>query len=165
MRLYIGNKNYSSWSLCVWLTLRVKGLAFDEVLRPFDVGNDFADYFEFSPSGRVPTLVDGCTTVWESLAILEYVAEQKPNAGLWPTARGARTFARCIAHEAHAGFAALRTACPLNMRRPIAALGIDRVVRKDVSRIEAIWTQCLNLYGGPYLLGSSFTIADGLFAP
>lgn len=165
MKLYIGNKNYSSWSLRVWLTMKMKGIAFDEDLRTFDVENEYADFFEFAPHGKVPALSHGGQTVWETLAILEYLAEQFPEAGLWPDDIVRRTEARCIANEMHAGFLALRAACPMNMRRRVEAVPVDRFVRKDVARIEEIWGGCLDRFGGPFLFGDSFTIADGMFAP
>lgn len=165
MKLYIGNKNYSSWSLRVWLTLKMKGIEFEEDLRPFDVENEYADFAEFSPTLKVPVLSDQGRTVWESLAILEYLAERHPDAGLWPSDFGARTHARCLAHEMHAGFMALRAACPMNMRRRSEAIPVGREVRKDVARIEAIWTECLEQYGGPFMFGREFTIVDGMYAP
>ncbi|MEO0459586.1 MAG: glutathione S-transferase family protein [Myxococcota bacterium] len=165
MKLYIGNKNYSSWSLRVWLTLRMHNIEFEEILRPFDVENDFADYFEFSPSGKVPALEDGTLRVWESLAILEYVAERFPDRPLWPDDLPARTYGRSIAHEIHGGFGALRAACPMNMRRRIETVPIDATVRKDIARIESIWTEALSIHGGPFLLGDTFSIADGMYAP
>ncbi|MEM9496136.1 MAG: glutathione S-transferase family protein [Pseudomonadota bacterium] len=165
MKLYIGNKNYSSWSLRVWLTMKMKGIPFEEELRPFDVENEYADFFEFSPHGKVPVLIDDGQTVWESLAILDYLAEKFPNKSLWPEDRKTRTHARCVCHEMHAGFMALRAACPMNMRRRIEAIPLDKGVRKDITRIEAIWTECLDVYGGPFLFGESFSIADGMYAP
>ncbi|QUL37632.1 glutathione S-transferase family protein [Erythrobacter sp. JK5] len=165
MKLYIGNKNYSSWSLRVWLTMKVKGIDFEEDLRAFDVENEYADFFEFAPHGKVPVLTHNGLTVWETLAILEYLAEQFPEARLWPADRSARAEARCIANEMHAGFMALRAACPMNMRRRVEAVPTDRHVRKDVARIESIWSGCLDRFGGPFLFGKDFTIADGMFAP
>lgn len=165
MKLIIGNKNYSSWSFRVWLTMRVHGLDFQEELRPFDVANDYADFFEFAPHGKVPVLVDEGTTVWETLSILEYLAERYPDKALWPASREARAHARSVANEMHAGFMALRAACPMNMRRAVAPLAVDERVRKDVRRVEALFDDCLTRYGGPYLLGERFTIADGMFAP
>lgn len=165
MKLYIGNKNYSSWSFRVWLTLKAKGVAFEEDLRPFDVENEYADYAAFSPTLKVPVLADGEATVWESLSILEYIAETFPNHGLWPAGLEDRAFARSISNEMHAGFLALRAACPMNMRRKVESIPIDRFVKKDIVRIEQIWTECLDTYGGPFLMGPEFTIADGMYAP
>ncbi len=165
MKLIIGNKNYSSWSFRVWLTLRVHGIEFEEDLRTFDVENEYADFFEFAPHGKVPVLVDNGLTVWETMAILEYLAEKYPSAGLWPEDPLHRAEARSISNEMHAGFMALRAACPMNMRRRIEPVPIDRAVNKDVARIEQIWADCLAKHGGPYLFGDTFTIADGMFAP
>ncbi|MEM6703321.1 MAG: glutathione S-transferase family protein [Acidobacteriota bacterium] len=165
MKLFIANKNYSSWSLRVWLALRVKGIPFSEDLRAFDVENEYADFLEFSPTGKVPVLVDQGRTLWESLAILEYVAETRPQAGLWPEDEATRAEARCAAHEMHAGFLPLRAACPVNLRRRVEALPVDAAVQKDVRRIETLWEGCLESYGGPFLFGSDFTIADAMYAP
>lgn len=165
MKLFIGNKNYSSWSYRVWLTLKMKGIPFTEDLRPFDVENEYADYAEFSPTLKVPVLLDESTTVWESLSILEYVAEKFPDAGLWPTNSADRVYARSISHEMHAGFLALRAACPMNMRRKIEQIPPDKAVRKDIARVEQIWAKSLENYGGPFLMGREFTIADGMYAP
>lgn len=165
MRLIIGNKNYSSWSLRVWLTLKAHNIAFEEDLRTFDVENEYADFFEFAPHGKVPVLIDGDLTIWETLSILEYLAEKFPEAGLWPSDAAARAKARSLSNEMHAGFLALRAACPMNMRRRIEPVPIDRAVKKDIARIEQIWADCLKTYGGPFLFGETFTIADGMFAP
>jgi glutathione S-transferase len=144
--------------------MKVAGINFEEDLRPFDVENNYADFFEFSPTGKVPTLQHDSLTLNESLAILEYLAELYPNKNLWPSDLRQRATARCIAHEMHAGFAALRAACPMNMRRAHRAIEVDQAVQKDVKRIEAIWTQCLRTSGGPFLFGE-FCIADAMYAP
>ncbi|MEM6908743.1 MAG: glutathione S-transferase family protein [Pseudomonadota bacterium] len=165
MKLYIGNKNYSSWSLRVWLTMKVCGVPFEEDLRPFDVANNYADFFEFAPHGKVPVLNDAGVTVWETLAILEYLADRFPRNGLWPADPRVKADARSIANEMHGGFMALRGACPMNMRRKIERIAIDEAVRKDIVRIEAIWDERLAAHGGPFLYGKDFTIADGMYAP
>lgn len=164
MKLLIGNKNYSSWSYRVWLTMKVKGIDFEEDLRKFDVENDYADFFEFSPTGKVPVLQHDGNTVYESLAILEYLAELHPEKNLWPESQEKRNEARCIANEMHAGFLALRAACPMNMRRVIGKIDISDAVQKDITRIETIWADCLATNGGPYLFGD-YSIADGMYAP
>lgn len=164
MRLYIANKNYSSWSMRPWIAMRVAGVEFEEVLVLFDDEARNSEFARFSPSGKVPVLVDGDLTVWESLAIMEYVAEKFPDAGLWPRDRLARARARAVASEMHAGFAALRKACPMNMRRKTREIEIGRDTSKDVARIEALWAQCLGDSGGPFLFGD-FSIADAMFAP
>lgn len=165
MKLFIGNKNYSSWSFRVWLTLKVHDIAFEEDLRPFDVENEYADFFEFAPHGKVPTLFDDGLTVWETMAILEYLAEKFPQEQLWPADAKRRAEARAISNEMHAGFLSLRAACPMNMRRRIEPIPIDKVVKKDIARIEQIWADCLSKHGGPFLFGERFTIADGMYAP
>ena len=164
MKLYIGNKNYSSWSLRVWLALKVKKIPFEEDLRPFDVENDYADFFEFSPTGKVPVLRTGNQTIWESLSILEFLAEEFPDRKLWPQDALLRSEARSISHEMHAGFVSLRSACPMNMRRRIESIDVDSAVMKDVRRIEQMWDHCLSESGGPFLYGD-FSIADAMYAP
>ncbi|MCB1384352.1 MAG: glutathione S-transferase family protein [Nitratireductor sp.] len=164
MRLHIGNKNYSSWSFRPWIAMKAKGVAFEEVLTPFDDEGGNPKFREFSPTGKVPTLVDGDLTVWESLAILEYLAERFPDAGFWPADRAARAHARAVANEMHGGFSALRSACPMNMRRDIRPIAVSDGVRKDVARIETLWADCLKTYGGPFLF-ADFSNADAMFAP
>ena len=164
LHLFIGNKNYSSWSLRPWIALSVKAIPFEEHLVPFDFGNGNRAFANFSPTGKVPVLHDGDLVVWESLAILEYLADRFPEAGLWPENGKDRAIARAISAEMHSGFQALRSACPMNMRRTPAPLDIDGAVRADVARIEAIWTEALATSGGPFLFGS-FSNADAMFAP
>ena len=164
MKLFIGNKNYSSWSFRPWLGMKVQNTVFDEVLVPFEdeIGNP--KFREFSPTGKVPCLVDGDLTVWESLAILEYAADRFPEKPYWPTDMGARATARAVAHEMHGGFSALRNECPMNMRREHREIEVSDQVRKDVSRIETLWDQCLQKSGGPFLFGE-FCNADAMYAP
>ncbi len=164
LELIIGNKNYSSWSLRPWIALTYCGIAFRETLSPFDDDNHNVHYLAFSPVARVPVLKRGSATIWESLAILEYLAEVFPDARLWPSELEVRTKARVISNEMHAGFGALRNACPMNMRRAVRRLEVGEPVRKDVSRITDIWTEALNCSGGPFLFGR-FTIADAMYAP
>jgi len=164
MKLFIGNKNYSSWSFRVWLTMKVRNIEFEENLRPFDVANDYADFFTFSPTGKVPVLQHKGSTIYESLSILEYLAELYPKKNLWPEEQITRSNARCIANEMHAGFTALRAACPMNMRRKISRIELSEATVKDIHRIETIWTECLKKSGGPYLFGK-YSIADGMYAP
>lgn len=162
--LFIGNKNYSSWSFRPWIALRHKQIPFLETLVPFDFENGNPKFSEFSPSRKVPVLKDGDLTVWDSLAILEYAADCYPGAGLWPEDNKARALARSISAEMHSGFAALRGACPMNMRRPAEVRLVDAAVKADVARIEQIWETGLVTSGGPFLFGD-FTIADAMFAP
>ncbi len=164
MRLYIGNKNYSSWSFRPWIAMKAKGIDFEEVLVPFDDAGGNPKFREFSPTGKVPTLVDGDLTIWESLAILEYLRDRFPEKGFWPSDQKARAHARSIANEMHGGFGGIRNACPMNMRREIRSIAINDAVRRDVSRIEALWAECLEKYGGPFLFGG-FSNADAMFAP
>ncbi|MEO0329633.1 MAG: glutathione S-transferase family protein [Pseudomonadota bacterium] len=164
MKLYIGNKNYSSWSLRPWIALRQASIEFEEVLVPFEdeIGNP--KFKTFSPTGKVPCLQDGDLTVWESLAILEYLADRFPDSCLWPEDISARALARCVANEMHGGFTALRNECPMNMRRDHYEIAVSDGVRNDVARIEKLWDECLQKSGGPFLFGA-FTNADAMFAP
>lgn len=164
MRLYIGNKNYSSWSMRPWIAMRAKGIDFEEELIPFndDAGNP--KFREFSPTGKVPVLVDGELRVWESLAILEYLHDKFPDAGFWPQDIATRAAARAFASEMHAGFNALRSTCHMNIRRPVRAIEVGEGVRRDVARIEELWRDCLDVWGGPFLFGE-FCNADAMYAP
>lgn len=162
--LYIGNKNYSSWSMRPWLAMKGCGVPFSEVLIPFNDEGGNPKFKEISPTGRVPVLHHGDVRIWESLAIIEYVAELYPDAGLWPQAPADRARARSYAMEMLSGFRALRGACPMNIRRPVRAISLPEGVMADVARIEAIWTEALARSGGPFLFGA-FTAADAMFAP
>lgn len=168
MKLYIGNKNYSSWSLRVWLAMKINGLSFTTDLRPFDVENDYIDFYEFSPHGKVPVLIHEGETIWESLAILEYLAEIYPEKHWWPNDPKAKIKARCLANEMHAGFMALRSTYPMNIRRKPATIKVDpsisHAVNKDLKRVKQIWTECLTTSKGPFLFGQ-FSIADAMYAP
>jgi glutathione S-transferase len=168
LTLVIGNKNYSSWSLRPWLALKHAGLAFDEVRISLRQPGTTQRILQYSPSGRVPCLVDGALAVWDSLAICEYVNEQYAAGRLWPADVGARARARSIAAEMHSGFAALRTHMSMDIRslypeRGAAALGRADVAA-DVTRIQSLWNDCLGASGGPLLFGD-FSIADAFFAP
>lgn len=164
LELFIGNKNYSSWSFRPWIALTHKEVPFRETLVPFDFDNGNPKFQAFSPSRKVPVLKDGDLTVWDSLAILEYVAELFPEAGFWPKDRSDRARARAISAEMHSGFPDLRGACPMNMRRPSETLHVNAAVKADVARIVDIWQECLDRSGGPFLFGD-FTIADAMYAP
>jgi glutathione S-transferase len=164
LTLYIGNKNYSSWSFRPWIALEGCGIAFEEVLIPFDFPAGNPRIREVSPTGKVPMLVHDGFKVWESLAIIEYVAELFPDAGLWPRDRQARAIARSISMEMLAGFRALRNACPMNIRRPVSRLDLPEGVMDDVARIETIWRDMRARSGGPFLFGA-FSGADAMFAP
>ena len=164
MKLFIGNKNYSSWSFRPWIAMKAKGIEFEEILIPFDDEGGNPEFRKFSPSGKVPVLVDNGLTVWESLAILEYLHDKFPDAGFWPQNIAKRAAARAFASEMHAGFNALRSACPMNMRREIRAIEVGDAVFRDVWRIETLWSECLEKSGGPFLFGD-FCNADAMYAP
>ncbi|MDR7030214.1 glutathione S-transferase family protein [Rhizobium rosettiformans] len=162
--LIIANKNYSSWSFRPWIALTAKGIPFREELIPFGPGATHPKFRELSPTGKVPVLHHGTLRVWESLAIIEYVAELYPDAGLWPSEQESRSLARSISMEMLSGFRALRGACPMNMRRPVKAIELPDGVMADVARIEAIWREMRQRSGGPFLFGD-FSAADAMFAP
>ena len=164
LKLILGNKNYSSWSLRPWIAMKVAGIAFDEVVIPLYEGDWKAQIAKHTPAGKVPVLIDGNTTVWESLAILEYLAEKFPEAELWPKDAPARSHARAISAEMHAGFAPLRQKCPMNMWLPPKPRPQNEEVMANVRRIEAIWRECLTRSRGPFLFGE-FGAADAMYAP
>jgi glutathione S-transferase len=172
LTLVIGNKNYSSWSLRPWLAMKMAGVAFDEIRVPLSQPDSKAHILRYSPSGKVPCLIDagdaGKLTVWDSLAICEYVNEACADGRLWPAERAARARARAAAAEMHSGFAPLRTHMSMDIRarkfeRGAAALARDDVAA-DVARIRAVWFDALADSGGPFLFGD-FSIADAFFAP
>ena len=165
-RLIIGNKAYSSWSLRPWIALKMAGIPFEEQMIPLQQPQTPAALKAASPAARVPVLCDGDVTVWESLAILEYLADRHPDAKLWPSDVKARAYARAIATEMHSGFAALRSACPMNVRWQTVWRDRGASVNADIKRIKEIWTESRNRYGGqgPFLMGS-FTAVDAMYAP
>ena len=170
MKLVIANKNYSSWSLRPWLLLTELGIPFEEVLIPF--GQTFDDpewkraISAFTPAGKVPALLDGEIQVWESLAIMDHVADLRPDLPVWPREPAARAMARSVAAEMHAGFQALRGACPMNLARQFQPRDRGAKVAADVARITAIWRDARARFGeaGPFLFGA-FGAADAMFAP
>jgi glutathione S-transferase len=166
LHLNIGNKNYSSWSFRPWIAMKVAGIAFDEEVHSLDAEDFKERVTRISGTGKVPALADGKAQVWESLAILEYLAEKFPDAGLWPADPAARAHARAIAAEMHAGFVPLRRALPMNMWRPVIRRALAPDVQSNVRRIEAIWTDCRTRHGadGPFLFGR-FGAADAMYAP
>ena len=166
MKLVIGNKNYSSWSFRPWIAMKVAGLPFDEEVISLYVDGSREQILKHSPGGKVPILTDGCTHVWESLAILEYLAEKFPSAGLWPADRHARAHARAISTEMHAGFAALREECGMSFWRPPAKRALSAAAQANVARVQEIWTDARAKYGaeGPFLFGR-FSAADEMYAP
>jgi glutathione S-transferase len=164
LTLYIANKNYSSWSMRPWMALTAAGVPFEEVLIPFDDEAGNPKFREISPTGRVPVLHHGEVRVWESLAIIEYVAELFPDKGFWPKAAADRTVARSVSMEMLSGFRALRGACPMNMRRPKGKIELPVGLGEDVGRIKTIWEELRGKSGGPFLFGE-FSAADAMFAP
>ena len=167
LTLVIGNKNYSSWSMRPWIALRAAGIAFEEVMIPLYTGEaDKQRILSYAKSGKVPALVDGDITVWDSLAIIEYLAERFPAAGLWPQDRAARAHARSVSAEMHSSFMALRRECGMNLHRPVRAKALSTDAEADVARIQQMWTDCRVRYGalGPYLFGR-FSGADAMYAP
>ncbi len=166
MKLVMGNKNYSSWSFRPWIAMAVMGLDFEEVVIPMNQPDTRASMLRYSPTGLVPTLIDGGVVVWETLAILEYLADRHPEAGLWPQDVAARAHARAVSAEMHAGFAALRRQCPMNIRRAPKLVVLDAAAETDAARIDALWQDARQRFGGggPFLFGH-FTAADAMFAP
>jgi glutathione S-transferase len=158
--LYVANKNYSSWSLRPWALMRELSIPFDEQVRPFNDGPTLA-FGDVSPSGRFPCLVDGDTVVWDSLAITEYLAEAHPT--VWPADKVARAFARSAAAEMHSGFQSLRNICGMNVGIRVELAAIPDGLATDIARLDALWTEGLTRFGGPFLAGSRFTAADAFF--
>jgi glutathione S-transferase len=166
LRLIIGNKNYSSWSLRPWIAMKVAGIAFEETVISLEASDFKARVTAYGGAGRVPLLIDGEQIIWESLAILEYLAEKFPTSGLWPKEANARAYARAVASEMHAGFMPLRRHLPMNVARPVKARALDGAAAADVARIDAIWSACREKYGGggDFLFGR-FGAADAMYAP
>ncbi|WP_105384502.1 glutathione S-transferase family protein [Neorhizobium alkalisoli] len=164
LTLYIGNKNYSSWSFRPWIAMTAAGISFEDVVIPFDFPAGNPKFKPISPTGKVPVLHHGDLRVWESLAIIEYVAELFPEKRVWPKAAADRAVARSISVEMLAGFTALRNACPMNIRRPKRKIDLAEGVMDDVARISAIWGELRAKSGGPFLFGE-FSAADAMFAP
>jgi glutathione S-transferase len=164
--LVIGNKNYSSWSLRGFLAARLAGVPFDEVLVRLSEPGSKAALLEHSPAGKVPVLKHGARVIWDTLAIIEYLAEIRPDAGLWPADPGARAHARSICAEMHSGFQALRARMPMNLRKSLPGRGRGRDVDDDIARVCAIWADCRARYGaaGAFLFGR-FSAADVMYTP
>lgn len=164
--LIIGNKNYSSWSLRPWLLLKQAGIAFRETRIALYTPASRDEIGRYSPAGKVPVLRDGDTTVWDSLAICEHLAERFPQARLWPQEQQARALARSISAEMHAGFQALRHNMSMNCRRSLPGKGYGPGVRDEIERIQAMWTDCRERHraAGDMLFGH-FTVADAMYAP
>jgi len=167
MQLIIANKLYSSWSMRPWLVLRAAGLDFSETVIPLRQPDTGAKIREYSPSGKVPVLIDGDVVIWESLAIISFLADRFPEKGIWPQGEAARACAKAISMEMHGGFQALRQACPMNLGKRFAPRDLGEKVAADVARIEAIFSDTRKRFSasGPFLFGDSFTAADAMFAP
>ncbi|CAG2126802.1 glutathione S-transferase family protein [Cupriavidus plantarum] len=166
MKLVIGNKKYSSWSLRPWLLLRQAGIAFEEINVRLSTPEFATEIRKHSPSGKVPVLIDGDLHVWDSLAISEYVAERFPEKQLWPADAAARAHARSVCAEMHAGFQQVRNQLPMNVTAVLPGMGWNTAVQRDVDRIAAIWSELRARHGdkGPFLFGT-FTVADAFYAP
>lgn len=162
-QLHITNKNYSSWSLRPWLLMRHLGIPFTEHLHPFPESAVWETFRGFSPTGRVPCLIDGEQVVWDSLAITEYLAEVVPD--VWPEDRNARAWARCVTAEMHSGFMALRGHCGMSCGVRVAMSYMPDLVARDIARVDELWCEGLRLFGGPFLAGPRFCAADAFFAP
>jgi len=166
LKLVIANKAYSSWSLRPWILLAHFKIPFEEIVIPLDLPDTRKQILKHAPTAKCPSLHDGAISVWESLAIVEYVAEKYPDKAIWPKAKAARAHARSLSSEMHASFQALRQHCPTNFRRPVRKLELTEAVEADVARIEEAWAHARRTYGnaGPFLFGR-FSAADAMFAP
>ena len=164
--LIIGNKNYSSWSLRPWLLLKEKGISFEETKIPLYIEGSKEQLLKYSPSGKVPALTHDGTTVWDSLAICEYISELYPEKGCWPEETEARALARSISNEMHSGFFAIRNTLHMNCRKKIIFAQITPELEADIKRICETWRFCRDKYSqaGEFLFGS-FSIADAMYAP
>jgi glutathione S-transferase len=166
LTLVIGNKKYSSWSFRPWIAMKVAGIPFEEIVISLDAADFKARVSKISGNGKVPTLVDGTVHVWESLAILEYLAEKYLATNLWPADSQARAHARAIAAEMHAGFIPLRRHCPMSFRRPVKKRELTPEAAADIQRIDTMWSECRTSFGqgGAFLFGA-FGAADAMYAP
>jgi glutathione S-transferase len=161
--LYIGNKNYSSWSLRPWVLMRALSIPFEEKLIQFPGGDSYDFFRRVSPNGRVPCLVDGDTTVWDSLAIVEYLAER--HASVWASDARARAWSRSAAAEMHSSFGALRNICGMNCGIRVALRERPPALERDLARIGELWNEGLSRFGGPFLAGGGVTAVDAFYAP
>lgn len=166
LKLVMANKLYSSWSLRPWLVLSTFGIPFEEIIIPLRTPESRSRVLEYSPSGKVPALIDGEVTVWESLAIIEYLSEKFPDHAMWPRDDQARAHARSVAHEMHSGFQALRAGCPMHLGARFATPPLTEALRASIDRVEDIWSEARNRFAGgqPFLYGA-FSAADAMYAP
>jgi glutathione S-transferase len=161
--LLIANKNYSSWSLRPWVLMRTLGIPFKEKQIPFPTGPSYSTFRPFSPTGRVPCLIDDGNQIWDSLAIVEYLAER--HAGVWPADAKARAWARCAAAEMHSGFQTLRNMCGMSCGIRVKLHDRPEALEKDIARIGELWSDGFSRFGGPWLAGKAFSAVDAFFAP
>lgn len=161
--LHIANKNYSSWSLRPWIVMQVAGIPFEEQLHRFVPDVAGLSFTSFSPTGKVPMLADGDLAIWDSLAIVEYLAEH--HEGVWPEEPHARAWARCAAAEMHSGFSALRNICGMNVGVRVKLHSVPEALHNDLLRIEELWADGLARFGGPFLAGETFTAVDAFYCP
>ena len=161
--LYIANKNYSSWSLRPWILMRELGIPFEEKTATFDSDFNWDAFRKFSPAGKVPCLHDGTSVVWDSLAITEFLADR--HSGVWPADPGAKIWARCATAEMHSGFNALRQTCPMHVGLRIKMPETTVAFQRDIARLNELWSEGLDRFGGPFLAGDKFTAVDAFFAP
>ena len=166
LKLVIANKLYSSWSMRPWLVLRAFAIPFEEIVIPLRQPDSRARVLEYSPSGKVPALIDGDQTIWESLAIIETIAESFPGMAIWPKDRDARAHARAISNEMHGGFQTIRQMCPMNLGARYKPPEMTDQLKANVDRLAAIWSEARQKFGknGPYLYGG-FSAADAMYAP
>ena len=161
--LYIANKNYSSWSLRPWLLMRELGIPFSEHLIPFPDGSSKETFLKFAPNAKVPCLHDDAQVIWDSLGIIEHLAER--HQGVWPAYAVARSWARCASAEMHSGFQALRQYCTMNCGIRVALHSKPQALQDDIKRIWTLWAEGLARFGGPYLAGDKFSAVDAMYAP
>jgi glutathione S-transferase len=165
LKIVVGNKKYSSWSLRPWLVLKHAGVPFEEVVVPLDMPDTAQNIRKYSPAGRVPVLIDGALAVWDSLAIAEYMNEKFPEKRLWPKDPAQRARARSISAEMHSGFSNLRNDCSMKIVQHYPFKPLRPETQADVDRIVSLWTECLRESGGPWLFGKEPCIADAFYAP
>ncbi|ACT07340.1 Glutathione S-transferase domain protein [Dickeya chrysanthemi Ech1591] len=162
-QLHIANKNYSSWSLRPWILLKALDIPFEEILTPFASAPVQTAFKAFSPTGKVPCLVDGDITVWDSLSIIEYLAEAHP--AVWPQDKAARAWARSAAAEMHSGFSALRNQCSMSCGVRVTLHTLTPALQSDIDRLNQLWQEGIQRFGGPFLAGAQFSAVDAFFAP
>jgi glutathione S-transferase len=161
--LITANRNYSSWSLRPWVLMKALGIPFEDRVEPFTESGNYDAFRKFSPTGQVPCLIDGDTTVWDSLGITLYLADR--HDGVWPTDPAARAWAMCAVTEMHGGFSALRNDCTMNVGVRVTPKAMRNALTRDVARIAELWAEGLREFGGPFLAGPAFTAVDAFFAP